>query len=96
MRLDIADCLRRGAGTLEGTLDHPRLRRAIWRCKPAAATVMVHRTAEQQPMDAVAVALCRIEPLEYHHPAALATHIAVSGIIEGPAGTGRRQSAEPA
>ena len=91
MRFQVVDLRRRDAGAVERGLDHLLLGRTVRHRQAGARPVLVDRRAADHGPDPVAVRLRFGEPLEHHHPAALAPDMTVGGGIERPALAGQRQ-----
>ena len=94
VRLDVAQVVGAHAGALERGADHRLLGLGAGRGEPVALAVLVHRRAADDREHRVAVGERVREPLEDHHRAALAPHVAVRAIVERPALPAGRQRAE--
>ena len=94
VRFDVADGGGRKTG-IEKSLSHERfLRRPIGRSQTATCAILIDRRATNDGQDAVSVRFGLREPLQRDKAAALAAHKAVRALIEGPAGTFRREHAQ--
>ncbi|VWC38489.1 hypothetical protein BUB20358_06796 [Burkholderia ubonensis] len=93
VRLHVADARGvelRGAQRVAHQRD---LRGRVRRGQPLAAAVVIDGRADDRGQDRVAVGQRARQPLEHHHRAAFAAHVAVGAVIEGPALPGGRQHA---
>ncbi len=77
VRLDVADTLRPHLRMAQRRLDQLRLRPRVWRRQRVRPAAMVLRTAADQRIDMVAVALRCRQPLEHQHAHTFAAHIAI-------------------
>ena len=91
VRLQVVDHARLDARPGKGLLHHPFLRRPVGHRQPRARSVLVHGRPAHDGPDAVAVGLRLTQPLQHHHAAALAAHVAVARRVEGAAPSGRGQ-----
>ena len=81
--LEIVDVWAGQSGAGEGRGDEALLCTAVGHRQTAGSTVLIDCAAADHRADPVAVATGVAEPLEYQHTAALATHVAVGGGVEG-------------
>ena len=94
VRLDEADGLGRKAGVLVCKTQRLELATLPGRHRAFAAPVVVARRAADQRVDAIAVALGVLAPLEDHRADALAHHEPVRLRVEGTAFAGARDGAD--
>lgn len=92
MGLHITDGRRLHTCVRAGRAHHVPLRLRIGRHQAGGAAVGVDRRPADDRQHAVAVAPGVAEPLEHHHPAALAAHHAVRRCVERPARPIRRRA----
>ena len=95
VRLDVVDLRRLQPRRRQRRPQHRLLGRTAGHRLPAARTVLVDGRTANQGQHRIPVAHRITEPLEYHHAAALAAHVAVGGGVEGLALAVRRQHPPP-
>ncbi len=93
VRLDIADARGRDARVRARAADHRLLRLAVRRGDAVAGAVLVHGGTADHREDPIAGRERVVEPLQDHHAAALAAHIAVGVRVERAAAARRRHHA---
>ena len=91
VRFDKSDLRRRDSGVLAGVAHQPRLRLGARERDAVGVAVLIHRRADDHPVDRVAVRDRLREPLQQHHARAFAADEAVRRGVERLALAVRRE-----